>query len=68
MKNLKSKKLEKKSNLFSGFTKKVEILDEEQLLEVIGGKRNTFEDCTDCDSIDVHSELASGGTTTDTYE
>lgn len=50
---------------FSKLTKRVESLSEDQLLNAIGGARSGG---GSVDGIDVSSELASGGTTTDTYE
>jgi hypothetical protein len=47
-------------------TKKVKSLSQEELSILLGGRRKNKDERKD--SIDVNSELASGGTTTDTYQ
>lgn len=56
----------KKNLLFSEATKSVKALSENEILKIIGG--TPVPPVKKYDSIDVSSEDASGGTTTDTYE
>jgi len=51
-----------KKKSFIQKARKVSIVDEQELKKIIGGYDSN------CDSMDVTSELASGGGTTDTYQ
>lgn len=62
-----------KKKFFSKETKMVAALSEVKLSKVNGGFMDVISlpdsvDCTNTDSVDCTSELASGGGTTDTYQ